>query len=45
MALKASLRKISSSVYVIEFTNNPSDEEINKMMLRIRNGSGKRDTV
>ena len=36
MALKASLRKISSRVYEIEFTNNPSDEEINKMMLRIR---------
>ena len=36
MVLKASLRKISSGVYEIEFANNPSDEEINEMMLGIR---------
>jgi len=36
MAVKASLRKISSRVYEIEYTNNTSDEEINKIILRIR---------
>src|SRR5918993_4165117 len=34
MAAKASLRKISSRVYEIEYANNLSNEEINKMMLR-----------
>ena len=36
MAQKASLRKISSRVYEIEYPNNPPDEEINKLILRIR---------
>ncbi|HEX6169170.1 MAG TPA: S8 family serine peptidase [Chitinophagaceae bacterium] len=36
MAPNASLRKISSRVYEIEYPNNPPDEEINKLILRIR---------
>jgi subtilisin family serine protease len=36
MVLKASLIEISSGIYEVEFANNPSDEEINKIILRIR---------